>query len=290
MCCTAQRNTLSYSTDLSKTPIAMEKRSWIDDDDQTATPSTHSIPYFHVHATEDRKEMRPILRYILSNPLKLPSSPFKRHTYQELEEAACRRNLDLENIINILKSPENIRALDAAWMYDFINTEGNNLNSLAKLLVDEKYDSPWILRPDYFDTLSSTFKRLKLGDFSQSIDFVREYVPKDEMEYEEFRSEYSVDNKPSLKPDLMLGLAGFLPVARGGLKDDMLHESWLEDVQRHITLEKNEAVTVSVVYGKRCLPGSPGETYLLARQTQASLAVLIQYGPIFLYCLNIYIP
>jgi len=47
---------------------------------------------------------------------------------------------------------------------------------------------------------------------------------------------------------------------------------------------------VSVVYGKRCLPGSPGETYLLARQTQASLAVLIQYGPIFLYCLNIYIP
>jgi len=267
----------------------------IDSDDEGWTPLKYSIPEFSPHPNEERvgteedgnHGMRPILRFILGKPVKLPSDPFRRLTYKELEEAACRRKIDFEDVVRILKSPNTIKALDPSWMYDFVNTEGNNVNSLAKLLVDEKYDSPWILRPDYFANLSSTFTRVKLGDFTHSTHVVSEYVPNNEVGFEDSKSECSVDEKPMLRPDLMLGLAGFIPVGRAGLNQDLLHESWLEDVQRHMAFGRDEPPTVSVTYGKRCLPGSLSEAYILARQTQASLAVLIQYVQQFLQDLNV---
>ena len=47
------------------------------------------------------------------------------------------------------------------WMHEFLGINGNNTSGLADLLINEKYNAPWILRPDYFDTY---FRRIGFGN------------------------------------------------------------------------------------------------------------------------------
>lgn len=84
-------------------------------------------------------------------------------TTQELRRAAARRKREIADVTSLLKNKPDSLGPDGVWIRDFLNIEGNTAGELARLLVDEKYDSPWILRPDYFQSIRSRLER-RLGD------------------------------------------------------------------------------------------------------------------------------
>jgi len=111
-------------------------------------------------------------------------------------------------------------------------TEGNSVTQLAQLLVDAKYDSPFILRPGYFQRLFSRFEAVE-PDNSQHTRFLpKKLFPKSLGKGNrrgEVRSPLGMkEAREALPPDFMLGLAGFNPMVRTGLDYLVRHESWLE--------------------------------------------------------------
>lgn len=208
------------------------------------------------------------LRSVINRLAQPHFNPRARLSLRDLKKAASSRRLDYLQVGELLESPEDRDAdVEDQWMRDFLNMEGCSTTDLAKLLVDDIYDSPWVLRPDLFKSLSSRFKNIRLGDFSRPTEYPlaeANSIKNDELEAGRFTT-----------PDLMLGLAGFIPLARDGLPDELVPESWLDDIRQHLEFDSSLEGYVSVVYGRRCKFSSPNSTYLLARQTQGSLAMLL---------------
>jgi hypothetical protein len=229
--------------------------------------------------TQEGTRPRSILRSLLNRPSNRPSIYSRRMTVHELDQAAKSRQRDLKDVTELLEDIGNLAHLETSdkdWMLDYLQIDGNGPADLANILVDEEYDSPWILRPDYFSSLQYRLERIRLGDIKNSAGFlsvetistVDEVVTADELQNIERTHNF-------LAPDLSLGLAGFVPVAKDGVNDMLVHESWLEDISRHLFVSSSQPDIVTVTYGQRCEIESRIRPYLLARQTQASLAMLL---------------
>jgi hypothetical protein len=90
-------------------------------------------------------------------------------TMEQLKEAARLRQRDRERAIMVLEGMDSDSFTgEDAWISEFLNTEGNSVTQLAQLLVDAKYDSPFILRPGYFQRIFSRFESVE-PDNSQHI-------------------------------------------------------------------------------------------------------------------------
>ena len=218
-----------------------------------------------------RRALRPVIR---------PSARWVRMTVDELKRAAESRHNDIESVIGILSDKSEDGDLDDYddWIYDFLRTEGNDVKTLAKLLVDAKYDSPWILRPDYFQSLSSRMDDEYARNSAKlsNRDTFREGRTEDNQRLDTRKHPRVDEERDFFTPDLMLGLAGFIPMPRPGLEDSpsLRHESWLEDISRHLLVDPKDNSKVSVVFGKRCRPGSSKSVYLLAKQILDSITTL----------------
>lgn len=85
----------------------------------------------------------------LERRTRLPSP----YDIDDLKKAAQRRGHDYATVQNVLEDLTDLEEEDG-WMLDFLNIDGNSKHELAKILVDEKHDSPWIFRPTCFDAVS----------------------------------------------------------------------------------------------------------------------------------------
>lgn len=97
------------------------------------------------------------LRRILQKPETSPSraSPV---VLEELKAAAAQRESDYQAVLEILeKSRGSSLGAEFQWMDEFLNTAGSSPHDLARLFVDEKYDAPWVLRPEYFKVFNTQF-------------------------------------------------------------------------------------------------------------------------------------
>jgi len=203
-------------------------------------------------------------------------------TMEQLKEAARLRQRDRERAIMVLEGMDSDSFTgEDAWISEFLNTEGNSVTQLAQLLVDAKYDSPFILRPGYFQRIFSRFESVE-PDNSQHI---TRFLPKKLFSKRfgkgnrrgEVRSPLSINEaREALPPDLMLGLAGFNPMVRTGLDYLVRHESWLEDISRHLVIDSDDDSKISVAYGKRRSLYQTEDPCALAQQTLSSITALRQ--------------
>jgi hypothetical protein len=203
-------------------------------------------------------------------------------TLEELKEAARLRQRDREKAIAVLEGMDSdgFKGEDA-WISEFLKTEGNSVTQLAQLLVDGKYDSPFILRPGYFQRLFSRFEDVELSRSQHATGFLSKKPLSISLgkgnRRREVRSPLSIEEaREALPPDLMLGLAGFSPMVRTGLDYLVRHESWLEDISRHLVIDSDDDSKISVVYGKRRSLYQTEDPCVLAQQTLSSITALRQ--------------
>lgn len=171
------------------------------------------------------------LREIMQRPVNPPSSESVEH----LRDAWMRRSNEYEEVIDILKKSRG-RGLGAEyhWTEEYLEIAGNTTTDLAWLLVDEKYDSPWIFRPAY-NELFSTEPMLpfsasqtffyphhspgcghRVDASSQKLVSVEEHgLDQDHLTQFSFRisARKSEETTPRghARTDLLLGIAGYVP-------------------------------------------------------------------------------
>ena len=143
------------------------------------------------------------------------------------------------------------------WIHEYLRTEGNEIKDLALLLVSRKFDSPFILRPDYFSLFLSPNDR-KPPDVSLSqhapgcahgqgtiIDHTP--FPRDILRPNSHRRPVA---------DLSLGLAGFFPMIHDlnliNQDESILHEIWLSQLKEHVQIHPNDHSKLAICYGE-CL-------------------------------------
>jgi hypothetical protein len=208
------------------------------------------------------------LRALLDKPVflqtlrNLATSSTNPKTTNELREAAKHRRENRDAILEILaaESDETTRRTKDQWIPEFLNIDGNTAEDLAELLVNEKYDGPWILRSDYFETY---FRRFKTYPFtvetdSQSMNTQHHFVncPHQTVCKNEPADDEDIDNdnckeRDFLPPKLFLRLAGFTPIFPAGERDiSLLHDIWIEEMYRHcfLTSDREIAVTYSTTF------------------------------------------
>src|SRR5450759_4347308 len=67
------------------------------------------------------------------------------------ESNAALRKSDYGDVLKVLETLDEDGAnAEDDWIHEYLMTGGNQIEDLAQLLVSNKYDSPFILRPEYF--------------------------------------------------------------------------------------------------------------------------------------------
>ncbi len=106
----------------------------------------------NIDIMEPEKTLESRLREILQRPADPPSSESLVH----LHNASMQRSYDYEEVIDILNKSRGCGLGDEYhWTEEYLGIAGNTTHDLAWLLVDEKYDNPWIFRPAYNDLFSA---------------------------------------------------------------------------------------------------------------------------------------
>jgi hypothetical protein len=163
------------------------------------------------------------------------------------------------------------------WIYEYLSIEGNTPSELARLLVDKTFDTPWVLRPDYIPSLSHFLEKhisvlgRKVSSHNVAVmapNTQETTIPSHEVAtspidkrpgMEENSVDFSMDGSHSspgadakeiavdLQPDLMLGVAGFIPLAtqESDIDPFLQQELWLQDITRHLNLTDNGEISVS---------------------------------------------
>lgn len=199
-----------------------------------------------------------------------PTSRLPPRKIDQLKGAAKRQQDDCEEILEILNELNStVQKDEGEWMHEFLSMDGNSTGDLADLLVNKKYDAPWILRPDYLNTY---FRRVGTRSFNHILSslffFLKRMIKKPNPvsspshhsagcphedrtpdsnincstmpgSYPDEHKEDSIDTCPdtarqSLLPDLFPGLTGYVPKLPYGQRDRaILHEIWHDKMSRH---------------------------------------------------------
>ncbi|KAH7327426.1 hypothetical protein BKA65DRAFT_597959 [Rhexocercosporidium sp. MPI-PUGE-AT-0058] len=232
------------------------------------------------------------LRALLSRRSESPTPETIPQNVDELRRAGKRRQDDRQTVFGILKKLDDTDFKDDdVWMKEFLNMDGNSMTDLADLLVNEKYDAPWILRPDYLETYfdkmgSGNEGKMKLQHHSlgcphPAADFNGDSAQaRDRLKNEDS----AVASGPHLS-ELFLGLAGFIPLLSSQEQDEIvLHEEWRNEMCRHCLFFGKEDATISITYAQHSSfteadPSSPKprrDLLNLAARTFTALSQLVR--------------
>ncbi|PMD41215.1 hypothetical protein L207DRAFT_632679 [Hyaloscypha variabilis F] len=151
-----------------------------------------------------------------------------------------------------------------AWIPEYLSIRGNTKVNLVNLLVDQKYDGPFIYRTDN-DTsglMSNVQSTSSSSSTAGKTENKNSATSKNSMGKKSLSSKASTSSssiRPSESPeaprrDQELGIAGFLPVR--GPPSSLEHEYWLRDISRHVEIitpwsDGAEALQLSIVLGHR---------------------------------------
>lgn len=194
----------------------------------------------------------------------IPTSP------EQLRDLSGKRVKDYNEVLDILeKSRGDGLCADFEWTEEYLNTAGSTASELAHLLVNDKYDSPWVLRPAYAKLFVGEHMAQKppttfvshpsFGDGAQ--DHTREVGSHswDGREREKGQSEFSSatfgNTIPTIRPplDLLLGIAGYVPICHDQgsvlLDDGALDELWVYEIRQHVRVSPTDKSAIAVFYG-----------------------------------------
>ena len=218
------------------------------------------------------------LREIMQRPANPPSSGSLEH----LRDASMQRSNEYEEVIDILKKSRG-RGLGAEyqWTEEYLEIAGNNTTDLAWLLVDEKYDAPWIFRPAYNKDfaeepvlLSPSKEPALLSPYfslqhspgcvhrvdarSQNLTSSKQHgldqdrLPKSKSERVLQKAKETIP-RGHATTDLLLGIAGYVPHWHSAQElpvwDSECHEAWMHEIRKHIRFYSRDKAVLSVAYG-----------------------------------------
>ncbi|PMD12603.1 hypothetical protein NA56DRAFT_480712 [Hyaloscypha hepaticicola] len=218
--------------------------------------------------SEENLESR--LREIMQRPANPPSSG----SPENLRNVSEQRLNDYEEVIDVLKKSRG-RGLGAEyhWTEEYLEIAGNTSTDLACLLVDEKYDAPWILRPAYkklylaepwlefsasFSTHHSPGCGHRVDASNQNLLPVEEHgldqdhLPKSTSKHV-FRESKGTNPRVNATADLLLGIAGYVPQRQpqkwGFWRGYNDHEPWMHEIRSHVRFDARDNAVLSVAYG-----------------------------------------
>ncbi|KAN0098286.1 hypothetical protein V8E51_013949, partial [Hyaloscypha variabilis] len=214
------------------------------------------------------------LEQILENP---GGSGYPHHaglSEKDLETFAKRRAHDRTRVSELLADLDSAKLGDKyAWIPEYLSIRGNTKVDLLNLLVDQKYDGPFIYRPDN-DTsgLKKNVQSLPSSSSTAGEIEVKNVTSTNSMGEESFpgkastssSSIYPSESHEAPRRNYELGIAGFLPERRP--TSSLEHEYWLRDVSRRVEIctplwpEDAKALQLSVVLGYRDPKTPPGAT------------------------------
>jgi hypothetical protein len=212
----------------------------------------------------------PISALRLRMILQRPANPTHSPSQGELQDTSEQRLNDYNEVLDILEKSRG-DGLDAEfqWTEEYLNTAGSTVNELAHLLVNDKYDSPWVLRPPYTKLFAGEQNVIlpqnppaqfysahsaacghnsnTLGVRSLSQDGARCQL----------ESRLSTIGKYIQKPhpasELLLGIAGYVPMCHDQVSnaedDSTLEELWMQEIRQHTRTRQNDKSVITVFYG-----------------------------------------
>jgi len=193
------------------------------------------------------------LQSILDRP---KGSPHGWNSLAMAESNAALRKNDYGDVLKVLETLDEDGAnAEYDWIHEYLRTEGNQIEDLAQLLVSNKYDSPFILRPDYFRLFlapdDGTLPNISFSQHATGCAHGQGTIT--------HHGPFSRDiPKPNSyrRPvaDLSLGLAGFFPMIHDrnlrNRDDSILHEIWLSQLKGHVQTHPNDDSKLSICYGE----------------------------------------
>ncbi|KAH8653203.1 hypothetical protein BGZ60DRAFT_180250 [Tricladium varicosporioides] len=171
-------------------------------------------------------------------------------------------------------------------MTEFLDMDGNSPSDLADLVVNEKYDAPWILRPDYFqkyhDKIVLEPKPVMRLQYHCSSCPHGIHLKKDAGDLKDNDEDRTSRPPP---PDLFLGIAGFIPALPLQEKDEfILHEMWRDQMCQHCVFSDGDDSAISITYARgSLLAGEDSDSsvfhqdlFELAKQILTALTQLVR--------------